>query len=214
MPDYIDQWRYWAEQFGGDASGVDAGQVDAFLAQATGLVELPDVLRAYRNAKWSGADDAAATLKIAGASGDQIPPAVWNLVGMDLLQAAVDCFVAVRPGRNLARAVLDLVRPPALWAYCLSILRTSSEEQVRSDCADVMRSVAGRESLSDLAGLLSDESDNVQSWAAAMVFDMLWKRIWAWKDVRTVVGAMDRHQNDMVRRQAEAIRKSFGTDAV
>jgi hypothetical protein len=211
MSSCIDRWRYWAERFGGDTSGAEAGQVDAFLAQVTGLAELPDVLRAYRKARWRGENDVVGTLEIAGASGDQIPDAVCSLVGMELLQAAVDCYIAVLPGGNLARAVLDLVRPQALWAYCLSILRTSSDAQVRSYCADVMRSVAGRENLSDLGGLLSDESGDVQSWAASMVFDMLWKRIWTWEDVRTVVGTMDRHENHMVRRQADAIRKRFGS---
>jgi hypothetical protein len=214
MGDRVDEWRQWSERLGGDASGAGAAQVDAFLQQLTGSSELPEVLHAYRAAKWHGDYDAAAALRFGDATGDEIPAAVCGLVGMELLEAAIDCYIAFRPGANLARAVLDLLRPEGLWAYCLEILRTSSDHHVRGYCVDVMRAVAGRRALPDIKGLLSDESANVQSWAASMVFDMLWKREWCWQEVRTLVDDMDGHENEIVRREAVAIRERFAPGSV
>ena len=155
------------------------------LAQALGTVTEHD------SGRQEDGGTAAARLALASILG----PAVWR--------DAVDHYVAGRPGAELSRSVLRMVRPAAAVERCLELLndKTAAVEARRS-AMELLRFIADGRSAHLVDELLQDEDPQVQVWAACMVDQLVWDDALPEGEARRLVDLCARHANEQVRERA------------
>jgi hypothetical protein len=132
--------------------------------------------------------------------------ALGELLGAEELRRAVDYYVDCKPGAELARSVLWLVRPWAAMEHCHEIVRTSQDADRRRAAVELLRVVADERVLPWIQGYLGDADAGVQQWAAGIVDQLLWSDLVEPEECADLLEAMSRHPNPGVQRTAEWVR--------
>lgn len=120
--------------------------------------------------------------------------------------AAVDHYVARRPGSELARSVLWLVHPWAAMERCDAIARTSDVPEDRRSAIELLRVVADRRGLPLIARFLADDDALVRVWAAKAVEQLLYSGLVEVDECGELLDAMQRHGDPAVRKVLDEIR--------
>ena len=98
--------------------------------------------------------------------------AICHLIGDEALRAAVDYCVDMRPGVEMARCALMILRPAVAVERCLEIYRTDPDRQRRLMAAGALSWVASFDDLPIVAELFQDSDPAVQT-VGATVLDQL-----------------------------------------
>jgi len=157
---------------------------------------------------WHAIATRLGTLRADGESGgsDLGRRALELVLGPDTLRAAVDYYVAGRPGGELARSVLALLRPGPAMDRCLELWRGHPDPVVRRAAVELLRVVADRRALGWVADFLRDADEGVQTWGAGVVDQLLWSGLAEADECGPLLEAMGGHANEGVRRYADLIR--------
>ncbi|QDU25296.1 hypothetical protein ETAA8_03600 [Anatilimnocola aggregata] len=132
--------------------------------------------------------------------------AIVQLLGEEALRAAVDHYVAGKPGSELARSVLWQLQPAVAMERCVELARSQGDSDTRSIAVELLRVVADARGLAWAAEFMQDADLGVQVWAAGIVDQLLWSRQAEPAACAELLSTMEAHSNPEVRHRAEFIR--------
>jgi hypothetical protein len=125
--------------------------------------------------------------------------AIEIIIGTANLRAAVDHYVALKPGAELARFVLWQFHPWSAMERCYEIYQTSDDPDARCTAVELLRVVADRRALQWIPGFLEDPDKGVQCWGAGVVDQLLFSRLVHRDECEELLSLMANHANEQVR---------------
>lgn len=139
-------------------------------------------------------------------SSDDAGRAIESIIGEEQLRAAVQYYIAGRPGSELARFVLRQLRPWSAMQHCYEIYRSRAALEDRVSAVELLRVVADRRALPWLIEFLGDPDPGIQLWGAGLLDQLLWSRLVEPEECFEQLRMLDGHKNEMVREKAVFIR--------
>jgi hypothetical protein len=124
--------------------------------------------------------------------------ALDQIVGTAEWRAAVDHYVADRPGGQLARSVMWLVHPWPAMQRCHEIFCSDDDPENRSTAVELLRVVADRRALPWIEQYLDDANSGVQTCAAGIVDQLLWSNLVEPEECIELLKKMSGHSNPEV----------------
>ena len=91
--------------------------------------------------------------------------ALVDILGDDFIRDAVDLYLSGEPGYELARSVLNLLKPRVAMEQCLQLVGTEDED----DAMSLLRACADRSVLQSLPQLFANDNANTR----IMILDQL-----------------------------------------
>ena len=157
---------------------------------------------------WERLAREAGAIRADGEAGgsDYARRALEAIIGPEVWRAAVDHYVEGRPGAELARSVLWLVRPWAAMERCREVSQTSPDAGRRREAVELLRVVADRRALPWVREYLDDADAGVQQWAAGIVDQLLWSDLVEPEECADLLAMMSAHPNEGVRQRAEWVQ--------
>jgi hypothetical protein len=132
--------------------------------------------------------------------------ALEMILGEETVRAAVDYYIAVEPGYELARSVLWLLRPWSAMARCHELAAPSNDIETRRSAVELLAVVADRRALPWVSEFLDDGDPQVQGWAVGVLDQMVFSELIEPEEAEEVLKRAERHESAAVREQAESIR--------
>jgi hypothetical protein len=136
--------------------------------------------------------------------------AVERLLGEENLRAAVDHFVARRPGAELVRSLLWQLQPWAAMEHCHQLVRGSPDIQVRHGAVELLRVIADERALPWVEELLTDPDEHIQNWGAGLLDHLLCSRFVSPTEVMPQLALLRDHANGRVREMGAFIHGYLG----
>ena len=149
--------------------------------------------------------DAEGGLGESGGS-DEARLALERILGEAEMRAAVDHYVALRPGSELARSVLWLLHPGSAMLRCREIANDATDPEERRTAVELLRVVADRRALPWISDYLDDRDEGIQFWAIGILDQLLRSELIEPEEAEGLLQIADRHPNAQVREQAQFIR--------
>lgn len=128
------------------------------------------------------------------------------ILGVEAIRSAVDYYIAGRPGFELARSVLAIIKPFSAMERCVEIARSEADIEHRRSAVELLRMIADRRGIAWATEFLHDDDDGVQIWAAGIVDQLLWSGLAEPDDCGELLDEMEKHPNPGVLRYASLIR--------
>ena len=131
--------------------------------------------------------------------------ALSQILGDDAIQQAVECYIAERPGSELARSVLWLIHPRFGMEYCYQVFKKDTDIDRRRNAVELLRVVADESAFKWVPEFLEDPDELIQAWGAGVVDQLLWSKFIDAEDCQEVLTRMKNHANIHVRERFEFI---------
>ena len=125
--------------------------------------------------------------------------ALEEIIGQEIFRSAVDHYITLAPGYELARHVLWLIHPFSAMARCHEIYTDSPNLDERRAAIELLRVVADGRALRWVSMYLNDPDDQIQCWAAAIVDQLLWSNLVEVEECETLLRMMAEHPHEGVR---------------
>jgi|GEM_PF-3442873 len=104
-----------------------------------------------------------------------------------------------RPGCELLRMVMLIVRPTSALDWCLDFAYSESRYELRSSALDLMRMMADRTCLSRLVDLLNDPNQSIQNATANIIEQIsVGGGGFLQADITTLISLIEAHKNSYV----------------
>lgn len=132
--------------------------------------------------------------------------ALGEILGSNEIVAAVDFYVSGRPGAELARSVLRILKPWPAMSRCREIYETSPNLDARRVAIELLRVVADRRVLPWIPSFLRDADEGIQAWGAGIVDQLLWCELVTPAECTELFNEMTNHANEAVRETASFIQ--------
>lgn len=141
----------------------------------------------------------------------QAEAALVQILGPAAIRAAVDFYVTMEPGSELARSVLMLLKPSLAMEHCQAIFLSATDPLDRRLVIGLLGDFGDERVLDWAPAYLADEDAYVQLWGIGVVKTMLLRGVVEPADCERLLDFALAHENVGVREQAQAIRSSFGS---
>jgi len=135
--------------------------------------------------------------------------ALVELIGSARLVAAVDHYVAFRPGFEVARSVLRYLRPAAAVTRCRELFDSNAPARQRVSAVDLLRDLADRSVLAWVPEFLADREPGVWVWGIDIVLQLAYRSEVDAEEVQHLLVLASAHQDERVRETAAAIHERF-----
>jgi hypothetical protein len=124
---------------------------------------------------WTALARSLGTLSDGGESGgtDGGRRAIIELLGPDVIRDAVEHYLSCRPGFELARGALALLRPPVALEMCHDIFLRDTNLERRRAAVELMRWVLDARALPWVEECFTDADPGIQNWGASMLDHLL-----------------------------------------
>ena len=119
--------------------------------------------------------------------------------------AAVDHYVSLKPGFELARSVLSLLRPWSAMLRCNELFSTAPDLEVRRSAVELLRVVADRRVVPWVPMFLADPDPAIQSWGIAVLDQLVFSALIDAEEARSLIELGRTHENESVRSVARDI---------
>lgn len=133
--------------------------------------------------------------------------AIERLIGPERLASAVDYYISLQPGFELARSVLWHVHPWSAMVRCREIFASESDIQTRRSAVELLRVVADRRVLPWIPEFLADHDAEIQAWAIGIVDQLIFSRLVDEEECAPILEAALNHRNLHVQELAADIRE-------
>jgi hypothetical protein len=142
-----------------------------------------------------------------GGSSEKAREALGEILGAEALRDAVEWYLAFRPGYELVRHVLWLLRPAAAIEHCRTISQTDANDTRRCTAVELLRGIADARALSWIDGYLDDPHEGIQTWGAGILDQLTWDERVDEDDPEVVRlrARLAEHDNPQVRERGEWI---------
>lgn len=132
--------------------------------------------------------------------------AIEILLGENNLRQAVEFYIKLKPGSELARSVLWLLHPFSAMKHCYDIYKSDAPLQDRRQAVELLRVVADRRAVGWIVEFLEDEDEEIQGWGAGVLDQLLWSGLVQPEEVEPLLQKAEVHENSYVKERAEFIR--------
>ena len=139
--------------------------------------------------------------------------ALEQIVGPELLRAAVDHYVSGAPGAELARSVLWQIHPWSAMQRCHELFLTGTDLDTRRSAIELLRVVADRRALPWITDYLADPDAQIQFWGAGIVDQLLYSGLIELEECESLLQAMSVHTHPKIREQYEALMELTSSSA-
>lgn len=99
--------------------------------------------------------------------------AIETLLGDATLVDAADYYLTRAPGYELAKSVIQCLRPDSAANHCLQLFREADSGEEAGDAIELLRHVARAPMLEHFAEIMESPHDGARAWGIAML-DSLW----------------------------------------
>jgi hypothetical protein len=140
-------------------------------------------------------------------SGEVARQAIEVIFGEEMLRDAVDYYVSLRPGFELARGVLWQLRPWSAMKRCYEIFASGAPLDDRRSAVELLRVVADRRAVIWIPELLADDDAGIQVWGAGVLDQLLLSGLIEPGEAEDLLQAAERHANPSVRETAKSVRE-------
>jgi len=141
------------------------------------------------------------------AGGTQVAQrALAALIGENNLRAAVDWYVDLQDGFEVARSVLMHLQAPAARERCVEIYRSDADRHRRVCAVQLFRDLAVREDLPLVAEFMTDPDEEIQIWGICVLDQLVWHDHVDDAEADPLLLQADSHPNPRVRERGEFIR--------
>lgn len=138
---------------------------------------------------------------------DDARRALTRILSEENLVGAVDYYISGRPGSELARSVLRLLRPSCAMQRCYEIYRSDSALPRRRTAVELVRFICDKQALPWVSEFLADPDDVVQMWGAGVVDQLLWDHSVEVEEVAPLLEQLGGHPNPQVRERYAFIQE-------
>ena len=159
---------------------------------------------------WQGLARRLGLLRDDGESGstESARRAVELLLGEDAIRSSVEHYVTRRPGSELARSVLWLLRPWSAMERCYEIYRHSDSLDERRAAVELLRVAADRRALAWVAEFLSDPDAEIQKWGMGVIDQLYFSSLADFEEIEEFLSVAERHPSEAVRSMAASVREN------
>jgi hypothetical protein len=133
--------------------------------------------------------------------------AIERLIGPTRLANAVDYYISLEPGFELARSVLWHVHPWSAMLRCREIFASKADIQARRSAVELLRVVADRRVLPWVPEFLADLDPEIQAWAIGIVDQLVFSRLVDPEECASILEAALNHSNAHIQELAAEIRE-------
>ncbi|MBM4256368.1 MAG: ankyrin repeat domain-containing protein [Deltaproteobacteria bacterium] len=160
---------------------------------------------------WQALAQQLGTLRSSGESGGDDPArrALDVIIGPEQLRAAVDHYLAYRPGRELVRSVLHILHSWTATQYCYDVYRSNANLDMRRAAVELLRFIADNRALVWVEEFLTDEDAEIQGWGLALVDQLLFSERAFPEECSPFLDKAEQHANPHIRVRAAEIKRSF-----
>jgi hypothetical protein len=139
--------------------------------------------------------------------------ALEQLVSPSRLCEAVDDYVSGKPGAELARSVLWLLRPWSAMTRCHDVYQSSTDPAKRRSAVELLRVVADARVLPWVSEFLDDPDDDIRVWGTLILDQLLLSNLATVDDCAPLLEKARTHESEQVRAIAADIleRPASGT---
>ena len=144
--------------------------------------------------------------------GDQHGRAALNaLLGSDQVRRAVAHYLDGRPGFELVRSVLSLLRSPAAMHECYRVYRESPDPERRRSAVELLRVVADAAALPWVEEFLDDADEGVRVWGAGVLDQLVMRDLVDGHEamVESLLDRLGSHESEQLRERGRVIRGMF-----
>lgn len=131
------------------------------------------------------------------------------IIGEYRFRDAVDWCVDGGPGADLARSVLEDVRPRSAGERCIEIFRSEHDLQRRQTAVGILCLVVANNQLYIVEELLNDPDPTIQEYGAAILENLVDSRLRADPNPEPFIALAENHSNEQVREKAATIRREW-----
>jgi len=131
------------------------------------------------------------------------------IIGEYRFRDAVDWCVDGNPGADLARSVLEDVRPRSAGERCIEIFRSEQDLQRRQTAIGILCLVVVNNQLYMVEELLNDPDPTIQEYGAAILEALVDSRLRTDPNPEPFIALAENHSNEQVREKAQTIRREW-----
>ena len=131
------------------------------------------------------------------------------IIGEEQLRAAIDHYIAHRPGSELIRSVLRILHSWVATQYCYEVYRSDASLEVRRTAVELLRSIADSRALPWVEEFLANEDEEIQDWGLTLVDQLLFSGRAFPEECVTLLDTAEQHANLHIRTRAAEIRRSL-----
>jgi hypothetical protein len=135
--------------------------------------------------------------------------ALERIIGPEHFVEAVEHYLYLRPGFELARSVLWVVRPWSAMLRCRRVFETDPDLRRRQRAVELLRVLADQRALPWIADFLADPDPGIQLMGAHVLDQLVFSSLVREHDCTELLDRAGRHPNASVREVASAIRARF-----
>ena len=137
---------------------------------------------------------------------DYAKQAISKILGENTLKEAVDYYLKSKPGSELARSVLSLIRSPSALNYCFEIYNTNQNIKIRRNTVYLIQGIVDSSALPWVKIFLNDPDKEIQNSGAGVLDQLLWCEFIEPEDCNDELDILKKHQNSSVRERYKFIK--------
>ena len=127
------------------------------------------------------------------------------ILGPERIVDAVEYYISMQPGFELARSVLRLVRPLSAMNHCHKIFRSHAPLADRRTAVELLRSLCDRRVLPWVPDLLADPDPEIQHFGILAVVELSYTQSVDNDDLDAILQIARNHSNERVREAANDV---------
>jgi hypothetical protein len=139
--------------------------------------------------------------------------ALESILTREQIVSAVDHYVSLQPGFELARSVLSLLRPWSAMLRCREIFASADELDDRRTAVELLRVIADRRVISWIPEFLADPDPGIQNWGIGILDQLVFAGLVDSDESNLVVDLARAHDNETVRTTAIGIAARLDDEA-
>ena len=160
---------------------------------------------------WQDLAQQLGSLRLSGDGGGDDPArrALDIIIGKEQIRAAVDHYIAQRPGRELVRKVLRILQSRVATQYCYEVYRSDASLEERRAAVELLRSIADSWALPWVEEFLANEDEEIQDSGLALVDQLLFSGRVFPEECVPLRETAEQHTNPYIRVRAAEIKRSL-----
>jgi len=125
------------------------------------------------------------------------------ILGAEFFEQAVEHYISLKPGFELARSVLLCIKPWTAMKRCYEIYKNTNDIEVKRSAVELLRVVSDRRVLEWLPEFLADPDEGVQNAGIGVIDQLLFWQILHDEDVRSILESAMNHPSEYIKKQAK-----------